>query len=142
MYDSIWTKWSIVSIIGIFLYPIGIPIIFYIVLRKNKEKLFKEYNYKICDDGSKPSNIKNRYGFLYDRYRKEVYYFESVEFLRKLILVGAVLFLYKGSIMQIAIAFLVSTVFFILHIKFQPFKDESIITDVTLLASMITCLVL
>ena len=32
---------------------------------------------------------------------------------------------YKGSVMQIAIAFIISTIFFILHIKFQPFKDES-----------------
>ena len=139
-YDETWAQWSIVSVVGIFLYPVGIPLLFYLALCRNEQKLFAEYKYKLDQDGNKPSNIKNRYGFLYDRYREEVYYFESVEFLRKLILVGAVLFLYKGSIMQIAIAFIVSTVFFILHIKLQPFKDESDerLQSITLAASMIT----
>ena len=139
-YDETWTKWSFVSFISIFIYPIGIPLLFYIILKKNENKLFTEFKYKLDDNGNKPSNIKNRYGFLYDRYKNDVYYFECIEFLRKLILVGAILFLYKGSIMQIAIAFIVSTVFFILHIKLCPFKDENDekLQTITLLASMIT----
>ena len=42
--------------------------------------------------------------------------------------------------MQIAIAFIISTIFFILHIKFKPFKDETDerLQTITLLASMIT----
>jgi len=139
-YDETWTKWSFVSFIGIVIYPVGIPFLFFIILKMNENKLFSEYKYKIDEDGKKPSNIKNRFGFLYDRYRKDVYYFESIEFLRKLILVGAILFLYKGSIMQISIAFIVSTIFFILHIKLQPFKDtnDERLQSITLLASMIT----
>ena len=139
-YDETWTKWSIVSYFGILIYPIGIPILFYYVLKQNENSLFKEYNYCLDDDGKKPSNIKNRYGFLYSRYKEEVYYFESVEFLRKLILVGAIMFLMPGSIMQISIAFIVSIVFFILHIKLQPFKEDSDthLQSITLFCSSVT----
>ena len=63
-YDETWAQWSIVSVVGIFLYPVGIPLLFYLALCRNEQKLFAEYKYKLDEDGNKPSNIKNRYGFL------------------------------------------------------------------------------
>jgi len=110
------------------------------MLKKNKHKLWTNFKKKIDENGHIVSNIKNRYGFLYERYKKDKYYFEVIEFFRKLILVGAIMFLMPGSIMQISIAFIISTMFFIFHIKLEPYEEDSDehLQTITLLASMIT----
>ena len=139
-YNEEWVKWSTVSIISIFIYPIGIPLLFFVILYRNKHKLWTNFKKKVDNNGRTISNIKNRFGFLYGRYKKDKYYFEVIEFNRKLILVGAIMFLMPGSIMQISIAFIISTIFFILHIKLQPYNDnmDEHLQTITLLASMIT----
>ena len=77
---------------------------------------------------------------MYERYKYETYYYEILEFIRKFVLVGAIMFLMPGSVMQISMGFIISTIFYIIHIRLQAYQDDidNNMQSSTLLASMIT----
>ena len=62
------------------------------------------------------------YGFLVSAYRSSMYFWESVDMARKLLLVGLILMFGRGSALQLAAALATSTVFAMAHIYFLPFK--------------------
>jgi hypothetical protein len=90
---------TMIAIGGFFLYPLGCPALYYIVLRRNAHKLQVE----VCSDPSPPPNeltlmavhtvdhmqgskAADRYGFIYERYQPEFFWWETLEETRTLTL--------------------------------------------------------
>ena len=69
-------------------------------------------------------NIKlgSKYGFLTDAFKPQYFMWESMDMLRKLMLVGLVLVFDRGSVAQIAIALIMSFCFLAAHMRFWPYK--------------------
>ena len=68
--------------------------------------------------------IGQDYSFLMDAYVPRYLYWEAMDMLRKLILVGLVLLVGRGSIAQLCAAMVLSFAFFSLHMKTWPYKIE------------------
>jgi len=108
--------WGIFSTIGVFmtlLYPIGVPLIMYILLNRNQHKLHKP-------------KIFNRLGFLYQNYRHETYYGDVLDAVRKLMVTSVVMFFRPGTNMQVGGTMLISFCFLLWNVKVQPYKDPAI----------------
>ncbi len=84
-YDQQWSSFVWFACLGIMVYPIGIPAMFAMVLRRNAHKLNSD------------QKLKNRYGFLYERYIANFYYWETVDLMRKSSLTIAVTFVAPRS---------------------------------------------
>jgi len=102
-----------IALFGIIVYPIGCPLLYFILLKRNAHKL---WNSEKC---------MNRLGFIYERYEPAYWWWEIIEMVRKFMLTGVVLFLAPGSIAQLAMALLIGAYFMAAHVKYQPFEEES-----------------
>ena len=88
------------------LYPIGIPLMFFLLLKFRR-------NVHPWDD-----NLS----FLYKAYRKQYWWFEIYELLRKLLLTGLIIFIAAGTATQIAIACIICAVTMCLHLRLRPYE--------------------
>jgi len=105
---SRYYAYFLVAVGGIFLYPFGIPFVFFVLLYRNRHRFHLE-------------ETQYRYGFLYDQYESDKWYYELIELMRKLILTGTIIFFLDGSISQISFALLVSCIFLMFHIALQAY---------------------
>ena len=64
----------------------------------------------------------NEFAFMIESYRPDVTYWESLDMIRKLALVGIVVLVGRGSVAQIAFGSMLSFSFFALHVKVWPLK--------------------
>lgn len=69
-------------------------------------------------------HIGKEYSFLMDAYRPRYYYWEAMDLLRKLALVGVVAIAGRGSAFQVVIGATFSFVFFSMHVSSKPYKIE------------------
>lgn len=68
------------------------------------------------------SAMGQTFSFIMDAYSFRHYYWESLDLVRKLLLVGLVLLLGRGSVAQIIVALMLSFGFFALHMRTWPYK--------------------
>ena len=68
------------------------------------------------------TRLGSPYGFLVDAYKPRFYYAESLDMIRKLLLVGMVLAVERGSVAQLLVALIVSIVFTTGHANACPYK--------------------
>ena len=87
------------------LYPLGIPILFFLMLYRNRDKLDE------TSENFKPSVLK-AYSFLVKDYKADRWYFECLVMLHKLLLTVMVAFLPSGSPQQMMLALLETLIFF------------------------------
>ena len=66
--------------------------------------------------------LGSSYGFLVDAFRPKYFYWESMDMLRKLALLGLVLLFERGSVNQIAVSLVISFFFMAAHLQAQPYK--------------------
>ncbi len=72
----------------------GIPLFALILLAKNKQAILFSEKVNISEDEAKASlEVKTRYGFLFNGYRANTYYWEVVILFRKVFLVISTVFL-------------------------------------------------
>lgn len=112
-FDSEWGTYALVATAGILLYPVGIPFIIYIILRRNNHKLRQPW-------------MLERFGIVYQDYRAEMWCGELVEMLRKMLTTGFIMFFFRGTMLQIGGALIVNYAFWIHHTRNLPFKDASL----------------
>ncbi len=93
---------------AILLYPVGIPLMFFLLLK------FKR------DVHPWDENL----AFLYKAYRREYWWFEIYELLRKLFLTGLIIFIAAGTATQLAIACIVCAVTMCLHMRLRPYEQR------------------
>ena len=77
----------------------------------------------ICDqtDGAK---AKEKYQFLVKAYDPGCYWFELVEYARKLLVLGVLLFADQGSISQMYLALVISFTVVLITMRYMPFKND------------------
>ena len=92
----------------------GIPLYAWIILAKYKEDLDL-------------IEIREKYGFLYNGYKKNFYFWESVNMYRKIWVIFISVFLkLAGVITQALVIFLVLIIFLILNLKLRPFTFQAL----------------
>ena len=78
-----------------------------------------------------------------DAYQPDYLYWEALDMLRKLALVGLVLCVGRGSVVQLTVAILLSFMFFALQLKTWPCKSEALVQQLVLIlfCVIIRCLI-
>lgn len=117
-----------IAVPSLIIWGFGIPAFAWIILARNKENL---------------DNIETRekYGFLYNGYRKKYYYWESVNMYRKISIIFISVFLrVAGVITQALVVFIVLILFLILNIKLLPFTFKALndMEMLSIITSMLT----
>lgn len=103
---------SMVALPSLVIWGFGIPLVAWIVLARNKDSL-------------ESVELREKYGFLYNGYKKKYYYWESVIMYRKIAIIFISVFLESfGVITQALVVFIVLILFLILNIKLKPFTFE------------------
>ncbi len=69
-------------------------------------------------------SVLSRVGFLFEQYRPEYLYWDVVETVRKLYLVTVVAFFESGTMMQLVLSVIVSSMAFAYHVYSLPYKDR------------------
>jgi drug/metabolite transporter (DMT)-like permease len=111
-YDSAWTIRAVIGGIGVIIYAIGIPVLFFVMLRQNKDNL---------EDAETVSMM----GFLYTGYASYFWLGELVEMTRKMVLSGLIIFIAPGSVMQIVTAGFFCAMMLTIQITCNPFEEEA-----------------
>ena len=97
-------------------YPVGIPLLFMVLLYKYRQVLSEPWG-----DKAKAQSIAS----LWAPYRSSCFYYEIVECGRRLILAGVVVFIYPNDTAQIAITILNSLIFFVVSEVLSPYESTS-----------------
>lgn len=92
------TLYRIYATIMIFVYPLGIPFLYFVLLYKNKKILSQENN----ERGDNSDVIPFR--FLWKDFKPSVYYYEVIECMRRILLTGFLVFIRPGSSVQLVVA--------------------------------------
>eukprot|EP00624_Nannochloropsis_granulata_P007363 evm.model.NODE_7317_length_6650_cov_13.684361.2 len=95
-------------VLALAVYPIGIPLMFLLLLKYRRNMHPWEENLS----------------FLYKAYRRQYWWFEIYELVRKLFLTGLIIFIAAGTATQVAIACLVCAVTMCLHLKLAPYEER------------------
>jgi len=130
---------------------IGLPVLFLIILLVKSRKHSQEFYgllappavvngsfSEACESSSRAEKIStasavlvhrdvtilNDYAFMIESYKPDAHYFESVDMIRKMTLVGVVVLAGRGSVAQIAFGSVMSFLFFSLHVKIWPMKSH------------------
>jgi hypothetical protein len=85
--------------------------------------------------------IREKYGFLFNGYKRNYYYWESVNMYRKITIIFISVFLrVAGVITQALVVFLVLIIFLVFNIKLQPFAFKSLndMEILSIITSMLT----
>jgi hypothetical protein len=109
--------------IMIIIYPLGIPALYACLLWRNRGKLSSK------DDN--PIRISNRHRdislrptrFLWKTYTPNLYYWEVVECMRRLLLTGAIVFIKPGTRAQVTVACVLAVVSLTVALYCQPHVD-------------------
>jgi hypothetical protein len=92
-----YRAWAVVMIC---VYPIGVPLLFFVVLWMNRHQLYDK-----ADGEGQPSTLNarcyDRYGMIYEQYEERFWYWEVVELIRKLMLTSIIIFFWPESAMQV-----------------------------------------
>lgn len=113
-WDSTHIGWFVFSCFIISIYTVGIPIAFWWILYSNQRKLVLQ-----------TPRVSGRFGFLYSKYRDDVWYWELAEMFRKLIFTSIIMFFATGTAVQICYAMFIAFVFLIAHINKKAYKERS-----------------
>lgn len=109
-WESLHLKYTLFVVLpSIFIWCIGIPACLLVFLYKNRKDL---------NDISE----KLKYGFLYKGFKSEVYYWEFIIFLRKILIISCSVFLQNVSVaIQALVVFVIISTGFILQERMQPY---------------------
>ena len=116
-----------IAVPALVIWGFGIPAFVWIVLARNKQDLDLV-------------ETREKYGFLYNGYKKKYYYWESINMYRKIAVIFVSVFLkLAGVITQALVIFLVLILFLILNIKLMPFTFQAL-NDMEMISIITTML--
>ena len=96
------------------LYPIGISLLYAVLLLRARHAILDEH----------PTSLSKALGFLTRDYEPQYLWWELLEAWKKLFLVGFAVLLKQGSIEQLIVAFVFSTIFMLLVSVAMPFRSD------------------
>ena len=102
--------------IMVFFYPVGIPLLYGVLLHKSREVL-RDGSRRVADPRAKTISA------LWEPYTPKRYYNEVIECFRRMLLTGAVVFIYPNTAAQIAVTLLMAFVFLVLAEVLDPFAS-------------------
>jgi hypothetical protein len=108
-YTDIWTTFAFIAIALILIYPIGIPVFFFALLKLNQKDL-------------REPRIKAQLGFLYAGYRLEVWWWELADCVNKLVLTSLLAFATIEAQLPLGMCVVAVFTFGLLH--FQPYLRQ------------------
>lgn len=108
--DSGYMGLKIAAIFGVFLYPIGVPAFFVLLLWRERKNIHDSVNQK-------------KYGFLFGDYVAVYFLWEVWDLGRKLALSGALIFFNKGSVSQLLVAMVIALFALELQLRMMPYKS-------------------
>jgi hypothetical protein len=111
-YDSGWAGMIVLALLVIVVYVVGFPAAVLWLLWKRRHALF-------ATDAA-GTELRTKYGFLYEVYGPSAWWWEVEELLRKLLLSAVVVLIEEGSPLQVTLAVLVSGWAHVLHAQFKP----------------------
>jgi hypothetical protein len=141
------SAFMLIGLICIVVYPIGIPLTFFFLLRRDyhscslctaifsmhPKKANKKSSTVYANDTNETTTereeknpTESKYDFLKKDYKPEYYYFECVTLCEKLLLTGLLAFINQGSIFQCFVGACIAFAFFAVQLTFMPYAD---ITD-------------
>ena len=106
----------------------GIPLFAWLVLYKHRHEFEK-------------LEVRVKYGFLFNGYKKRLYFWESINMYRKITIIFISVFLKStGVITQALVVFLVLILFVIINLKLMPFTFRTLnnMEILSLITSMLT----
>ena len=117
-YVGEWWNYGGVAMLSIFVYVLGIPLVQFVMLCRNRHHLHKES----ALDNQSHRLFKKQFGSIYENYTEECYYFDLVDLFRRLILTGGLILVGEHSIVQSLLGILTCTLWLVVvAIKF-PYK--------------------
>jgi len=135
--------YMILALVGVLLYPVGIPAFFTVKLR-GYSKVSVNGLPMAEDPGALPMLkdpvVEEAWGAMYARFKLEYYWYETQEMARKLLVGSITMFIEPGSATQIVAAIAANTFFMILIMYCWPFKtyDDNMLMTISLVATTIT----
>lgn len=106
------------AVFMMFIYPFGIPTLFAVLLCCHREALKDNPGARDANPTIKP------FADLWQPYRTDSYMFELLEYLRRILLAGTVVFLFPNTAAQIAVTFMVELVFFVVSVFLLPYQKR------------------
>jgi hypothetical protein len=110
-------------------FPLGIPILFFLLLWLHRNDLFEE------GSDEPKEELRDELGFLYAGYRKQYWWWESVELFRKLALTGILAFFKPGTPEQLFMGIVLAVVFIVGYAREKPYL-ETMDSDVQLVCQL------
>eukprot|EP00752_Nemacystus_decipiens_P005317 g4823.t1 len=114
--DAKHKSFEVYAGIMIFVYPVGIPLLYAILLFQRRDVL--------ANAGADKTRAQSIVG-LWEPYRPERFYYEVVECGRRIMLTGVVVFIFPNDAAQLAITMLLAFVFFMVFEMMRPYEAES-----------------
>eukprot|EP01006_Ploeotia_vitrea_P035745 TRINITY_DN65931_c10_g3_i2.p1 TRINITY_DN65931_c10_g3~~TRINITY_DN65931_c10_g3_i2.p1 ORF type:complete len:506 (+),score=273.25 TRINITY_DN65931_c10_g3_i2:97-1614(+) len=101
-----WLRYAYFNLVAILLYPIGIPAFFYFMLQRNRKQLHLP-------------GVRVQLGFLYEAYSPQLWWFEMVDMLNKLVMVSFIGFFPRAF--QLPAAMLISVAYLLTIMLLKPY---------------------
>ena len=119
-FEGVWYLYASLAIAGIAVYTIGIPLMLFVVLRRNRRYLYES----TCprDQMHRHAEVKRRLGAVYSDYNPDAYYFDLVDMLRRLLLTGGLIILGESSNTQIFLGALICMAWLCLVLAKRPYR--------------------
>ena len=118
-FEAEWNAYAAIAIVGIAVYTIGIPLVLFVLLRRNRAHLYADG----CpeDELSRHAIVQKKLGAVYKDYEPHSYYFDLVDLLRRLLLTGGLIVLGDASNVQIFLGGMVCACWLCLVIWRRPY---------------------
>jgi hypothetical protein len=115
-----WHAYAVLAVGGILVYTIGIPLLLFALLRRNRRWLYQED----CPPREMHQHalVKRKLGAVYEAYRPHAYYFDLIDMLRRLLLTGGLILLGDNSNAQIFLGGLVCTCWLCAILACRPYQ--------------------
>ena len=104
-------------------YVLGIPMLVFLALRKNKKYLYSAGTTE--EHRRKHEEVVDEFGTLYLQYEPKYWYWEVTVIFKKMLLTGAMTVIAAGSSAQLVIALLIVLINLLLVLKLGPFVDNA-----------------
>jgi hypothetical protein len=118
----------VAAIIGILLVPIGVPLAFFVQMHRAKAAMDGQVfetalgGAKLC--GEDAPDEDDKWKFLIQDMRPNLYYFEVVNYLRKALLGGICIIIGRGTLSQLYFVSTVESIFLMIHMYCWPYIRE------------------
>ena len=108
-YTTKWFGFIFIALLVIIFYCFFLPIYIFYTLFKIRTKL-------------EEITVQHKFGFLYQQFNLETYWWESASILRKLLLASVPVFMHEHSMLQLTVSIVISIFFHLMHSHSHPFK--------------------